>query len=156
MIRKQLLPFLLLILIGCADHESGTSGKGAGDSVYAYSPDATIDSTVKTGSDTHKLQGTYTGLLPCASCEGIETSITLYDDQSFFMKEIYKGTQPLDSFTNKGKYEVKDGRLYLKLEGAGVERPVIYTISPNSLTQLDMNGNAINSSMADHYILMKN
>ncbi|ANH82195.1 hypothetical protein A8C56_15580 [Niabella ginsenosidivorans] len=144
------------MLIGCGGRDSSATKDGSGNSVYAYSPDATIDSTVKPGISMEKLEGTYTGMLPCASCEGIETSITLYRDHSFLMKEFYKGTQPLDSFINKGKYEVKDNRLYLKLDGAGVERPIIYTISPNSLTQLDMNGNPINSDVADHYILMKN
>lgn len=145
----------LVCLAACSDVQTGEQKVSeSGVATYTYST-APKEDTVKVASiDTLKIDGTYTGLLPCASCAGIETSITLYPDQSFLMKEIYKGEQP-DSFINKGKYEVKDSKLYIKMEGAGVERPVIYSMSPNSLTQLDMQGNAIKGTMADHYRLIK-
>ncbi|WP_300597513.1 copper resistance protein NlpE [Niabella sp.] len=145
---------LAICITGCAA-DGGKSGTGGDSAVYSYAPSAIADSAKKHPPDTTLEEGTYSGLLPCASCEGIETSITLYSDRSFLMKEIYKGEQP-DSFINKGKYEIKDQVLYLKMDGAGVERPVMYTITPNALTQLDMNGKEIQGAFAGHYRLIKN
>ncbi|MBZ4190667.1 copper resistance protein NlpE [Niabella beijingensis] len=144
---------LLLGMAGCAGE--GADNRSQKDTtVYSYSS-APIPDSVKAGTDTIRFEGTYSGILPCASCEGIETSITLFDDRSFAMKEMYKGEQP-DSFINKGKYDVRGNILYLKMDGAGIERPVMYTITPNALTQLDMDGKEIKGALAGHYVLIKN
>jgi len=137
---------------GCVSSEGGKETSGPAVYTYAASDSSTVSETGY--KDSASYEGTYSGILPCTSCDGIETSITLYPDHSFLMKEIYKNDTP-DSFLNKGKYDVKDNRLYIKLDGAGVERPVMYKISPNALTQLDMDGNEIKGEFANHYILMK-
>lgn len=145
---------LACCIAGCAG--SGNEKNTKSDPyAYTYEPSPIHDSEKIHTGDTIKFEGTYSGLLPCASCEGIETTITLYADHSFLMKEVYKGGQP-DSFVNKGKYDVKNNILYLKMDGAGVERPVMYTVGLNSLTQLDMNGEEIKGASAGHYVLMKN
>ncbi|SDC03901.1 copper resistance protein NlpE [Niabella drilacis] len=152
---KKIAYFLWACCIaGCTGN--GNSEKTEGDTLaYTYVPSPIHDSEKIPVTDTTKFEGTYSGLLPCASCEGIETTLTLYDDHSFLMKEVYKDEQP-DTFVNKGKYEVKSNTLYLKMDGAGVERPVMYAVRPNSLTQLDMNGKEITGALAGHYVLMKN
>ena len=38
-------------------------------------------------------EGTYTGTLPCADCEGIKVTITLNKDQTFVSKDIYLGKE---------------------------------------------------------------
>lgn len=152
---KKIAYFILACCVaGCAGAEH--QKKAEGDTLsYSYTPSPIHDSEKVPVADTTKWEGTYSGLLPCASCEGIETSLTLYEDHSFLMKEIYKGEQP-DSFVNKGKYEIRSNTLYLKMDGAGIERPVMYAVRPNSLTQLDMNGKEITGALAGHYVLMKN
>ncbi|MCF3111853.1 copper resistance protein NlpE [Niabella sp. CC-SYL272] len=151
---KCIYIILACCIAGCVA-DSGKSKPGRDSAAYTYTLSAPPDSGKAQHADATTVEGTYSGLLPCASCEGIETAITLYADRSFLMKEIYKGEQP-DSFINKGKYEIKDQVLYLKIDGAGVERPVMYTVTPNALTQLDMNGKEIQGSFAGHYRLIKN
>ena len=151
---KIIYIILVCCITGCIAEDS-KHRPDKDSTVYSYAPSAVPDSGQAHGLDTAAIAGTYSGLLPCASCEGIETAITLYTDRSFLMKEVYKGEQP-DSFINKGKYEIKDRVLYLKMDGAGVERPVMYTVTPNALTQLDMNGNEIQGAFAGHYRLIKN
>ncbi len=41
-----------------------------------------------------QLPATFSGTLPCASCEGIQTNITLQADGTFFSRQFYVG-QPL-------------------------------------------------------------
>ncbi|MGJ7033898.1 copper resistance protein NlpE [Niabella hirudinis] len=152
---KKIVYFMLACSIaGCAG--DGNQQQATGDTLaYSYAPSPIHDSEKVPVADTTKFEGTYSGLLPCASCEGIETTLTLYEDHSFLMKEVYKDDQP-DTFVNKGKYTVTDNTLYLKMDGAGAERPVMYAVRPNSLTQLDLNGNEISGALAGHYVLMKN
>lgn len=48
-------------------------------------------------------EGRYGGLLPCASCAGIETTLTLAEDGSFKLSEVYQ-TEDRESFMNEGNF----------------------------------------------------
>lgn len=90
--------------------------------------------------------GTYTGVLPCADCTGLETSITFTPSASdpnmgtFTMSEVYQGksTEPM---TSNGTYTVTSGTptnpnaqvVELVTEG---QDPEFYMVSENSLQML--------------------
>ena|SRR5690554_8196743 len=50
-------------------------------------------------------QGTYSGVLPCADCSGMETQLTLNEDHTYVLTDTYLGET--DSEVNKltGKFE---------------------------------------------------
>ncbi|ESE41270.1 copper resistance protein NlpE [Shewanella decolorationis] len=93
--------------------------------------------------------GEYEGVIPCASCEGIKTTLTLQVDNSFELKSIYLGKDEtifkvvgkFDWDTNGSKITLSDGSKYL--------------VGENQLFMLDTDGNRINGELAENYILKK-
>jgi len=104
-------------------------------------------------SESGKLNAVYTGVLPCADCDGIETTITLTPDMKFSRVMRYLGKQGNDA-TEIGGYNLdKSGKIVMLQVSAGT--PGYYQLGENSLTQLDMQGKPIEGGLADKYILYK-
>ena len=100
-------------------------------------------------------QGTYYGLLPCADCEGIETVIRLYYDDTFVLQTKYLGKDE-QVFEHKGRFSWDEAGLKIALElpeGSGASGR--YQVGENQLFHLDMDGNRITGDLASHYILAK-
>jgi len=99
--------------------------------------------------------GTYSGLLPCADCEGIQTVITLTKDLTYQIRTKYMGKNdaPIEK---KGLFSWNKEGSKIELLGykAGT-MPVFYLVGENRLIQLDMQGNRITGRLADNYILKK-
>ncbi|MFV0595808.1 copper resistance protein NlpE [Shewanella sp.] len=93
--------------------------------------------------------GEYVGVLPCASCEGIETTLTLQADNSFQLKSIYLGKDE-SIFKVVGKFDWdKSGSKITLSDGSK------YHVGENQLFMLDMEGNRVSGELAEHYILKK-
>ncbi|MFU8831928.1 MAG: copper resistance protein NlpE N-terminal domain-containing protein, partial [Wenzhouxiangella sp.] len=78
---------LVAILGGCFDDpetSSARDGASEGEVPLSSGASAPQPSASPTPADSSRLSldwvGTYSGVVPCASCPGIETSITLNDD----------------------------------------------------------------------------
>ncbi len=97
--------------------------------------------------------GTYEGVLPCADCEGIKTSITLNSDHTFSKSEIYLKGEKESKFETKGQFEWDESGGIVILENEDEKHS--YRVGENILIHLDINGNAITGSLAEHYILKK-
>src|SRR5579862_255628 len=65
---------------------------------------ASTDSSVNMITQTASVTGVnnYVGTLPCADCEGINVSLQLNKDSSYFMNSVYKGSR-VDSAHNSFK-----------------------------------------------------
>ena len=126
------------------------------DPQNAPSQDATANTETQTtipSGDTSQnaldWPGVYEGVIPCASCEGIQTTLTLQADNSFELKSIYLGKDEtifkvagkFDWDTNGSKITLSDGSKYL--------------VGENQLFMLDTDGNRINGELAENYILKK-
>lgn len=97
--------------------------------------------------------GTYKGVVPCADCEGIETTIELKADETFVVRTVYLGKSE-EVFTSSGHYHWNDDGRSIHLHG--VENgPSYYFVGENHLIQLDMNGNRITGDLAEKYVLKK-
>ncbi len=96
--------------------------------------------------------GTYTGTLPCADCEGIETEIQLLDGNAYDIKMTYKGKsdKPVE---HAGAYSWNDAGNTITLDGQ--EAPNKYFVGENVLFKLDMEGKRIEGNLADKYVLRK-
>ena len=110
---------------------------------------------------------TYSGMLPCADCSGIRTTLTLYRDQydnptRFELREEYlSGSKVELSASERGNWEAEK-----RLQGN--MQYDIYTINPddpdadrryikdvvNAIEQLDQDGNRIESNM-NYRLLLK-
>ena len=97
-------------------------------------------------------QGMYSGVLPCADCEGIRVTLALQDGK-YRMTRTYLVK---DSFSRHSEGEFawsEDGSTIMLLNKE--DAPVQYKVGENKLIQLDMVGNPITGSLADHYVLTK-
>lgn len=97
--------------------------------------------------------GTYTGVLPCASCEGIKTTVTLTRDLNYTMKAVYLGEGEND-FLQIGTFRWnKAGNTITLSDSDGGDAQ--FFVGENQLIRLDRDGNRITGSLAENYILKK-
>lgn len=100
--------------------------------------------------------GTYTAILPCEDCEGIETTITLNSDQSFTAKAIYKGKQ-VSPYEAQGTFKWLDDGTRIKMIGIDPSyMSYIYAVGENQITCLDQIGEPFTGKQASSYTLKKN
>lgn len=97
--------------------------------------------------------GTYTGVLPCADCEGIETTITLDSEGTFVKTWRYLGKDDDTAHTVEGTFQWNDAGSTITLEQ--LDAPNQLFVGENVLFHLDMDGNRIEGELADEYKLHK-
>lgn len=98
--------------------------------------------------------GTYKGTVPCASCEGIETTLTLNIDRTYKLSTHYFGRNDALEEDDMGTFTWDETGSIITLEKVS-NGPNQYKVGENRLWQLDMNGKMIKGDLADHYILTK-
>lgn len=97
--------------------------------------------------------GVYKGVLPCADCDGIETTLTLNADETYVITTLYIGKS--DSVYNvSGTFTWDETGNKIKLSGV-TSAPGEYQVGEGRLFQLDMDGQRISGDLADLYILAK-
>ena len=97
--------------------------------------------------------GTYRGTLPCADCEGIETSLTLHSDGSYLLRTSYLGTKvkPLEQ-RGKFTWNTEGNTISFATNKNDTSR---YFVGENTLIHLDKIGKRITGNLAEMYILHK-
>lgn len=93
--------------------------------------------------------GSYEGVLPCASCEGMQTLITLQADNSFIQETVYLGK---DEKILKLMGKVTWDELGQKIT---LEDGTQYLVGENQLIMLDTEGKRITGELAANYVLKK-
>lgn len=98
--------------------------------------------------------GTYRGTVPCASCEGIEVTLTLNPDHTYRLVTNYLGRNDALEQENTGSFTWDRTGSIITLEKVA-QGPDQYKVGENRIWQLDKNGQVIKGKLADHYILTK-
>jgi len=98
-------------------------------------------------------EGNYAGVIPCADCEGIESSVTLNKDLSYLLKMKYLGKNNI-IFERQGTFTWNEEGNTIRLQGIP-EGPDYYLVGENVLIQLDKQGNRITGALAANYVLRK-
>ncbi|PIE46796.1 MAG: hypothetical protein CSA42_06425 [Gammaproteobacteria bacterium] len=136
---------ITLTLLGC----QGFAHKENPESIKTKST-ATFDGhTAETSLD---WDGTYKGLLPCASCPGILTTVKLNADKTFVKSDFYLESK--EGYLNdKGVFSFSEdgGKVILKSN----KGTTIYAVGENKLILLDKDGKAATSTLAEMYKLTK-
>jgi len=96
--------------------------------------------------------GTYTGILPCADCEGIRTDINLGAGDTYTIRQIYLGKSD-KAVLNNGKFRWDESGGIAIFDG--MDAPNQYRVGENILIQLDINGNQVTGDLSQMYILRK-
>ncbi len=99
--------------------------------------------------------GHYRGVLPCASCPGIDIEIKLYPDSTYAISRKYQG-EDNSIFRDLGNFSWSDDRQNIILENENDStQNQFYSFEEDKLVQLGQNGKKIESPLADKYILKK-
>lgn len=98
-------------------------------------------------------EGVYRGVLPCADCSGIETTITLDRSGNYTRTMKYLGKAGDATYTDSGKYKWDETGNKIELDSESAVGK--YQVGEGRLFQLDLEGNRITGDLAEHYILIK-
>lgn len=99
--------------------------------------------------------GTYTGITPCADCEGIQTSLQLNQDKTYLLRTRYMGSSDAVK-TRRGNFTWNEAGNTVTLGSLPAEEAATqYKIGENSVTQLDRTGALIGGELAPMYVLSK-
>jgi len=124
-------------------------------SCHITKPSAEPASLTKDAQNTLEWQGTYFGILPCASCAGIETEITLNKNSTFYLIKNYVGKDMLtDTLSGAFSWHSDQSVIALDIHIPGYEN-TLFSVRENTLIQLDKSGNLITGDLAGLYILTK-
>lgn len=131
-----------------------TSCDPSGKSKEAKEGKQINDTTEKhTAANSLDWEGKYTGIVPCADCEGIETTLTLEKPDSYTLKLKYLGKSD-SSYTSKGSFKWHEDGLRISLEDESYSG-ADYFVAENQVFQLDKEGGKITGDMEEYYVLMK-
>ncbi len=120
----------------------------------AETPSESVETTGDNTQVSVDWDGTYKGTIPCADCEGIETTLTLNKDQTYLLKSSYLGRNDALEQEMSGTFEWDESGSKVtlmhmdKIEGQ-------YKIGENQAWFLDRSGDIITGDLADLYILKK-
>lgn len=152
---------VLLLLTACAPQNgsapaSDASANAASAAASAPAANASEAATASAASAAEQSAaswaGRYHGVLPCASCEGIETTLQLNADGSYQLTETYQQRHPLTEEVS-GRFTWRSEGQILQLDKAGSER--LYQVGNGQVWALDMDGKQVEGELAANYILKR-
>lgn len=89
----------------------------------------------------------YTGILPCADCSGIETTVVFNPNGTFIEKLTYLGKEEQkNTFFSTGNWTKKDGKLFL-IDSEEQKTYFQPSADGKSIEYLDQDGNKIESNL---------
>jgi copper homeostasis protein (lipoprotein) len=135
---------------GDTDADGNTSDNMSGDRVTVPQADRQGVHNAANSLDWH---GTYTGVLPCADCEGIATTLTLNADETYHLIMVYPGRED-GEFHSRGTFSWNEAGNTVRLNDYD-EGPGLYFVAENRLFHLDADGKRITGDLAGMYILEK-
>ncbi len=127
-----------LLLLGCSNATQPVASKPVDESV-------SLGDNSRVSIDWH---GTYTGVTPCADCEGIQTELILSMDGFYKLSLQYVGKSNTP-FVEHGKFIWDESGSKIALLGLRGGQ-VWYRVGENRLMMLDQNGLEIKSSMGTY------
>ena len=98
--------------------------------------------------------GVYTSVLPCADCDGIQTTIVLNPDNSYEVRTKYLG-KPGEEIVEKGRFAWDAAGRNISLSNVDKSRLSQYMVGENRLMQLGANGKRMSSDVESKYTLVK-
>ena len=140
-----LLSFAIVCFHSCGDapkETTGTEAPAADTAAVAATPSADQAAV-------EQLAAFYTGKLPCADCDGIQTLLTLNADvqRSFTLEEQYQGKQP-KTVNSDGTWAVEGNIVTLNGKSGAVK----YQVTSDGLVGMNADGSMMD---ATKYLLKK-
>lgn len=96
--------------------------------------------------------GAYQGVIPCASCEGIQLDLKLNADLTYDLTQTYLGEKNTAPETFKGNFSLdKD---VVKLDGLK-DMSNLFKLENNQLRYLKADGSEVMGELAESYVLRR-
>ncbi len=148
---KKLLVFsvCLVLFLSCKNNKTSDNEEVEAQTEIEQVPDM---STSQIALD---WQGSYSGILPCADCEGIKTEVVLINDNSYEIKRVYMGKDDT-VFEETGSLQWTEDGGTVVLTNKENAHATLFKVGENHLRQLDLEGKPIEGNLAEMYILQKN
>lgn len=148
---KYILSYLLgiAILTGCGQSTNNADSEAASEE--AMEAASAGDGGAPIAETAGDWPGTYEGVLPCADCPGIKTTVVLNSNDTFRLTQDYEERD--EKVDDNGRIMWHDGGKVAHLKGTTVDMK--YKIEDDALKQLDENEKEITSNLAAHYVLKK-
>ncbi|WP_076410379.1 copper resistance protein NlpE [Shewanella sp. UCD-KL12] len=153
------LSLLAISITACSKQERTDEVTSAADTqiTQTQTEQLPLGDTSRTSLDWN---GTYSGITPCASCEGINTVLTLKLDNTYVLETSYLGEEEAGQkpkvFTEAGNFEWSAAGNTISLMGdASQQTPKQFLVGENQLFMLDKAGKRITGALADKYRLPK-
>jgi len=145
--KLLLLGFAGLVVMQCQQKPADAPA------TFPSQTDTTTVVDIHTSQNSLDYLGRYKGVLPCADCPGIETTLELTEDFHYSLTQVYqeRNVKPL---TETGTFRWNPKGDGIILSGSG-DRPTQYKVQENKLVQLDVSGNEITGTLADKFVLTK-
>ena len=145
--KKYLLIFGILLIVSCQKQTKET------ETIVEVSKNDTVKVDNHTSKSALDYIGVYKGVLPCADCKGITTTLELKENETYSMKTSYQG-KSVKVFEEKGRFEWNDKENIIVLKDIK-NTPNQYFVGENTLTQLDISGKKITGDLASDYVLRR-
>jgi len=144
--RIAIVSCMIAVITACSAVDEAADAGGNGQ--QSYNPDPAHNSR-----NSLDWPGVYTGTLPCADCPGIDISITLLEDGSFWRSVLYQDRDERPQH-DQGEFEWDEtgGIITLLVAGKPEQR---YRVGENVLLHLDQAGNVIAGDLAANYRLTR-
>ncbi len=134
--RILCLALLVLIVWGCKTNNPAVPGYTGDNSETSLDWD-----------------GSYSGVLPCADCEGIQTMLTLNQDKTYEMSTEYLGKSD-EKFINTGNFQWDESGNIIELSEMD-EGPKYFQVGETNLFMLDQDKNRMTGELSSQYNLKK-
>jgi uncharacterized lipoprotein NlpE involved in copper resistance len=161
MMKLQLiaLPLLAIGLLACSEQKpNSTENKPVSEVIQSDVKSEVPAAEHAIGDNSQNSldwNGTYSGITPCASCEGIKTTLFLYSDNTYKLNTEYLGEED-NLFTETGKLKWNKSGGKITLIAPNQEGPDMqFLVGENQLFMLDSQGQRITGALADNYRLAK-
>lgn len=158
MIKSILYILVLLCVVSCKDEKEAAEKIENTDKTELEIPSEKI-SDIKDGHTSENSldwEGSYSGVLPCADCDGIDTRLILRKDQTYQLVLRYLGTPEKESrdVITEGEFlwEEDGSAILLKSEKADFQK---FKVGELFLEPLDINGDSIKTVPGNDYKLLK-
>lgn len=122
--KKMILPILMagLFAVSCSKKETTTE----------------TTETEQVAEEKVAFSGTFEGTLPCADCSGIETKLTLNEeDKTFVLETKYLGKEQDNEFKEEGNFEISEDQKCVILKDDSTPTPQVFHITQEAAYQVE-------------------
>lgn len=149
--KTKLFLLTLVILTWSCKPNSEKSQDQTTENETNPTEETVVPDASSTSENSLDYEGTYTGIIPCADCEGIKTTLVLFYDDTYMKNVRYLGKEDKGT-TYEGDYTWNDKGSAITIYSSNGDTQM-YQVGENVLFHLNRDGERITGDLAEKYML---